>query len=417
MAEGFSNYTSSFKYRRLNAERDVVPEIESESEELHTNGDGASNLIRKFINYSERDEKLIEVKLLEQLNKIMFPEACFERILVQQIQKEDEMLWEIFLEEKNSGRFALSQSGSGLKTIILILLNLLIVPETVAYKNKKIVYAFEEIENNLHPALQRKIFSYLYDYSVNNDVCIFVTTHSHVAINTYFNKERATIYHVVKSNNESTIKAVENHLDKIQILDDLEVKASDILQSNGIIWVEGPTDRIYIKKWLAVFCDNTFIEGEHYQFLYYGGKLLYYYTMDQIDNLINILLTNRNAIIVIDSDKRNKYSKNNSTKKRISKEFDKNKCFCWITKGKEIENYLSYRDISDCFGYKLNTNCGQYEPFNEYIEDKYKSYATKKVEFAQTLEKHITKANSIDILDLSTQITSVYESIKKWNCG
>ena len=30
------------------------------------------------------------------------------------------------------------------------------------YKNKKIIYAFEELENNLHPALQRKLFEYIY---------------------------------------------------------------------------------------------------------------------------------------------------------------------------------------------------------------------------------------------------------------
>ena len=33
------------------------------------------------------------------------------------------------------------------------------------------------------------------------------------------------------------------------MLNDLDVRASDLLQSNGIIWVEGPSDRIYIKRW------------------------------------------------------------------------------------------------------------------------------------------------------------------------
>lgn len=32
------------------------------------------------------------------------------------------------------------------------------------------------------------------------------------------------------------------------LLDDLGFKASDLLQSNCVIWVEGPSDRIYIKK-------------------------------------------------------------------------------------------------------------------------------------------------------------------------
>ena len=75
-----------------------------------------------------------------------------------------ELKWEIFLQEKGK-RYALSKMGSGLKTIILVLANLLIIPKLKAYKNKKIIYAFEELENNLHPALQRKLFEYIYKYA------------------------------------------------------------------------------------------------------------------------------------------------------------------------------------------------------------------------------------------------------------
>lgn len=57
----------------------------------------------------------------------------------------------------------------------------------------------------------------------------------------------------------------------------MDVKASDILQSNGIIWVEGPSDRIYLKRWLELFTPNEYEEGKHYQFLYYGGRLLSQY--------------------------------------------------------------------------------------------------------------------------------------------
>ncbi len=41
---------------------------------------------------------------------------------------------------------------------------------------------------------------------------------------------------------------VEHFLDKNSILSDIGFKASDILQANGVIWVEGPSDRIYINR-------------------------------------------------------------------------------------------------------------------------------------------------------------------------
>lgn len=78
---------------------------------------------------------------------------------------------------------------------------------------------------------------------------------------------------MTKRNNESVISSVNNDIDNYAILDDLDVRASDLLQSNGIIWVEGPSDRVYIKHWLHQFCQCSFKEGSDYQFLYYGGRL------------------------------------------------------------------------------------------------------------------------------------------------
>ena len=97
-----------------------------------------------------------------------------------------------------------------------------------------------------------------------------------------------------------------------EILDDLDVKASDLFQTNGIIWVEGPSDRLFILRWLEVFTDNKFREGIDFQFLYYGGRLLAHYeaseSLSADHDLINILTTNRNAVLVMDSDKKNKYA-------------------------------------------------------------------------------------------------------------
>lgn len=410
------NYQTKIDFRRINADRDVVPEEETDSENLEHNGLGATNLLRKFINNSAYDEKIIEEKLLSELNKIMHPDSHFTKIRIQQIKSGDRLLWEIFLEEYNGKRFALSKSGSGLKTIILMLINLFVIPHTKAYKGKKLVLAFEELENNLHPALQRKVFEYLYQYAKETQSHIFITTHSHIAINTFFDKENTVIYHVTKSENESKMLRVENHAEKIDILNDLEVQASDLFQSNGIIWVEGPSDRIYINRWLKVFCDSEFIEGSDYQFLYYGGKVLSHYSADEEGqkDLINILTTNQNAAIVIDSDRKSKNSKINATKVRIRDEFLKINGFCWVTQGKEIENYLPAACINSQYGSTLK-NIGQYQLFPEYISKVDKNFSGHKVTFAKAVAEHITRDNSYEMLDLEKQIKKLYEMIKKWN--
>ena len=144
--------------RRMRSERNIVPE-ELSSKGLSENGEGASNLIRKILVESAYNEKLIEIDLLNALNTIMSPESEYDNIRIQQIEDGTNGKWEIFLQEKGQLRVPLSKMGSGLKTIIIILLNLLVMPTIV--KKEHYVFAFEEIENNLHPALQRKVFNYL----------------------------------------------------------------------------------------------------------------------------------------------------------------------------------------------------------------------------------------------------------------
>ena len=411
------NIWSQYKYRRIDAERNIVPEVESDVVNVTPNGNGASNLIRKIINHSDYDENLVQREVLAALNQIMFPDAKFDAIKIQQVDSNDVVKWEVFLQE-GENRYALSKMGSGLKTILLVLLNLIVIPELKEYKDKKIVYAFEELENNLHPALQRRLFDFLYMFSNNRDVIVLLTTHSHIAINTYCDKGNTQIFHVEKENDVSRVHKVDDYIAKTTLLNDLDVRASDLLQSNGLIWVEGPSDRVYIKRWLEIFGTNDIEEGRDYQFLYYGGRLLSHYTVEQeqeYDNLVNILLTNRNAAIVIDSDKRARSTPINDTKKRIVREFEKYNAFHWVTQGKEIENYLPKEAIQDAYGKELCSQCKIYELFPNYIESVIPRFGGMKVEVANKLVPFITFENSSEILDLRKQIEALYATIKKWN--
>ena len=410
----FSNRKRYYKFRKITAERNIYPEPEGK-EKLYSDGEGASNLIATFLNDSLHDESIIEDTFLNALNRIMQPESEFVSIRVQQVTYNNQRLWEVFLQEKGFQRVPLSKSGSGLKTIVLVLLNLLVIPHVNEYKGAKLVYGFEELENNLHPALQRRLFEYIYDYAITNDIIVFLTTHSHIAINAFFDKDNASIYHVIKENGLAEIKRIESYIDKTEILDDLDVKASDILQSNGIIWVEGPSDRIYIKRWLELFTPNEYEEGKHYQFLYYGGRLLSQYSAKEETDLINIITTNRNAAIVIDSDKRSRSASLNNTKKRIMDEFDRLGMFYWVTKGKEIENYLPKEAVEAMLDIALESGCSQYKLFPDFIAPYYKGFSSKKVPFANKIKGHISLENSADILDLKKQIEKLYAHIKAWN--
>lgn len=405
--------------RRVNADRDIVPEFETDEEDVQTNGEGATNLVRMFVNTDEYSEAYVEKTILEELNKIMFPDAVFSAIRIQQVgtRTDKGYRWEIFLEEGES-RYATSKCGSGLKTILLILINLFLIPQGKKHHFREFCFAFEEIENNLHPALQRRVFEYLYSYATENDIKIFITSHSHIAINTYFGKDKARIYHIVKTDGKSSLQDINNGSTRGDILDDLDVRASDLYQSNGIIWVEGPTDRIYILKWLEVFTNNRFTEGLHFQFLYYGGRLLSHYKAreneESTDGLINVLTTNRHAALVMDSDKLSPNGRINATKRRVRDELAIKGFYCWITKGKEIENYISAEAVNATYGTNLS-QIGQYQKFPEYIKKNDRNYALHKVESSRKIAQNITASNSEGVLDLKVCIEKLYNEIEKWN--
>lgn len=420
IANFLRNDRKHYAFRRISAERNILPEEEYEIgktlEDLSCTGEGATNLIRVFLNDSSYDESIIEKDLLSAVNKIMSPEAEFEEIRVQQITDSyGNVRWEVFLKENGMDRCPLSQMGSGLKTIILVLLNLMVIPKLKEFKNKRIIYGFEELENNLHPAMQRKLFEFIYEFAVKHDIQMFITSHSHVAINAFYDRDEAGIFHVYKQNGKAYVKRIESYLDKTEILDDLDVKASDLLQSNGIIWVEGPSDRVYIQKWIELFCPGKFQEGVHYQFLYYGGRLLSQYSAQETTDLINVIKTNRNAVIVMDSDKRSKRAHLNVTKRRIIDEFTQLHMMSWVTKGKEIENYIPKSVIEAMLDTHLPMQCGQYELFPEYINSYYTNFTGKKVAFARAATKYMTRENMENMLDLKKQIIELCGRIKRWN--
>lgn len=328
-------------FRRVLAERDILPEVNvSGGLSIQTNGNGITNAIQCFINRSSLHSELVEKDILNALNEIFAHDAVFKDIVC---QIHDDSSWEIYLEEEHKGRIALSKSGSGLKTVFTVLACIFLIPQIEGKGLSNYVFGFEELENNIHPALLRRLNDYIYRSSKKNDFIYFLTTHSNVLIDQFSKQDDAQIIHVrhTKANSECT--TAKTYIENNGILDDLDVRASDLLQANGVIWVEGPSDRAYLNRWINLWSDGQLKEGTHYQIIFYGGRLLSHLSAempDAVDAGISILNTNRNACIVIDSDIDNMQDDINETKKRIKGEFEKRGYFCWITKGKEIENYI-----------------------------------------------------------------------------
>ena len=158
----------------------------------------------------------------------------------------------------------------------------------------------------------------------------------------------------------------------------------------------------------------------HYQFLFYGGSILSHYSTystQETDNLINILTINRNAAIVIDSDKNYRSAPIGKTKKRIIDEFHERNMFSWVTLGYEIEHYIPYEVINSARKYNLEKQCDLYTKFDVYISDKLKNFSSHKIKFAHDIKGYITMENSKSISNgnLKKQVEELYLRIQSWN--
>ena len=354
--------------KRILAERNIFPEDNNNSMDVDSNGNGITRIIINYLNRTQYDENLVRIKLLTKLNQIMGEDAQFTEIVTQQIETSSGTKWEIFLREEGKGRIALSDSGSGLKTILMVLAFTILVPDVEKKKFEDYIFLFEELENNLHPSLQRRLLAYLEEL-VKENAIFFLTTHSNVTLDSYQNSDFINILHVQKNNDEVIVNNITKKIQKNSILNDLGVKASDLLQANGIIWVEGPSDRVYIKKWLEWFSNNRLREGKDYQFVFYGGRLLSNLTLEDEKELINLLNVNRNAIIILDSDKTNRNKTLNKTKTRILEEASKNFILTWVTKGREIENYIPEKVLKKYYNKeKSRALFEQFQNIEEFIE-------------------------------------------------
>lgn len=410
----------TLKIIKLAADRNLVPENQTADRIVKSDGEGATNLLRQYLHLVNLDNNIVERKILNALNTIMSPEVKFSRIMCQEVETlESKSVWEILLENEN-GKIPISSSGSGLRTILLVLIKIFLETYEQGREPKKIVYVFEELENNLHPSIQRNLFNFLHEWAIENDTCVFITTHSSVPLNMFGGKDSVTITHLSKVDGNLQTNSNLSFLQNENVLMDLGVRASDILQSNAVIWVEGPSDRIYLNKWIELYSDGKIKENKHYQILFYGGRLLSHLSgrVEVSNDLIQLFRANRHSIIMIDSDKRNQKSKINKSKQRIKKEFEEMNSLCLVTKGKEIENYLTKTTIFKTFG--VNSQIDQYESIEEFLnrnidgKKEGTKYIRNKVGGAVSLCKNMTKED-LKILDLDKKIELIVEKIKEWN--
>ncbi len=207
------------------------------------------------------------------------------------------------------------------------------------------VVVLDEPDRVLHPRLQRILLQEIEKTADKRGQQVIIASHSPSLINPALINPLGGIVLRASGGRCTTLT------DRRDVLDDLGVKSADLAQANGVIWVEGPTDRIYINHWLHLYAKSInkipWVEGNDYQIAFYGGVLIKYISLLGAEDCrleqLSIRSINRNCYVVIDKDLDNFDGipvESRTEKHRILEEANVINQGVWVTQYYTIENYL-----------------------------------------------------------------------------
>jgi len=335
---------------------------------------------RTYVDYFSNSE--IEIFTGQNLYKEVLELLCGDFKSRKHLREFEEFLGSVFFEGKTLNlipkidsdvlyvkigeekEYPIYNLGDGIQSIIILTFKLF------ANKGMNMLFFIEEPELYLHPGLERKMI----ETFLNDDFSTyqyFMTTHSNHLLDLTLDLSNISIYKFHKEINsnggleEDAIFSIENVNDgDTSVLQSLGVNNSSIFLSNCTIWVEGITDRLYIRKFLSIYqkvkFDNKeskiYSEDIHYSFLEYsGGNITHWDFLDSGEGMLAPMKHNKicNRIFLIaDSDGYNTIKKGMKSQRLETLEnYFGEKFYCF--KAKEIENILIPKIIKSTV-FKLN---------------------------------------------------------------
>ncbi|MBX3567305.1 MAG: AAA family ATPase [Rhizobiaceae bacterium] len=283
----------------------------------------------------------------------------------------------------------ISSLGTGVEQILMIGL------ASIGFPGKLVL--IDEPELHLHPRAQRQVMRYLNE---NVDAQFVMATHSAAILDSV----EADIIQIYTEDGESSSKTVSSNRKRYLAIRDLGHSPSDLVQTRFAIWVEGPSDRIYLNHWISR-TDNGLNEGIDYTILYYGGRVLAQHSFEDVEkDLVKAVTLCRAFAVIMDSDRRPGKLDINATKNRIRDEVEREGGFCWITEGREIENYLPVAVIE-----QLATDVRGVNIPTDKLDQILDPSTVSKVDFAR---KAISIPNEEWPMDLAARVAALVSQIR-----
>lgn len=230
----------------------------------------------------------------------------------------------IHLEDKHlSESIDVRERGSGVGSLLLLSMMQAYVDLQVG---EGYMLLFEEPGNFLHPAAERKMLDALRSIADSGGQ-VMITTHSQVFID---NRTAAEMYVTRRNDGVTSFEQIEE--DAFKAVDEIGARNSDILQSDFVIYVEGPTDvkvlevlaKSYVEDWQE---HNITIQ-------HLGGTENMRHCEPQ-----KLKKINRNFAFLFDSDRTSPNDDLKDAVEVVKEKSEEEDIECHVFERREIENY------------------------------------------------------------------------------
>ena len=305
----------------------------------------------------------------------------------------------IHIEGEKDTRY-LYELGDGIQALIILIFKIFMA------ENNSFIF-IDEPELNLHPGMQRLFFEQI---TLNKDITdknltFFITTHSNHLLDLTLQSNDVSIYSFspeidFEGNKKFIIKNVNSGNN--ELLRQLGVNNTSVFLANSSIWVEGISDRNYIKAFLIAYCNQNLDKYKYPKedidfvfFEYAGGNIEHYLFDEQINDEaeerflqeINTLAISNRIFLFADSDMSDEKPESKKYKrlKKLEEKFGSDNLNGRIIWGfRESENLLSkevWKKILIDFCVKNKINASTQELINQKISNigNWDSYKTEYV--------------------------------------
>lgn len=362
------NFVLSFNIKKIDFKKNYIPILRSLNN-FHSeiNGEEARDKkdLRDFYNqriaknYGIESEKNIKVftgqKLYFEIRDMLLGNsearkkiASYERFLSEELFNSQSVSLipkagsDVLHIKIGNDEKAIYDLGDGIQSLIILTFQLFMVDDGLFF--------IEEPELHLHPGMQRKFLETILKkdgHLSSKNHQYFITTHSNHFLDLTLDYGDISIY---KFSSDTVSTKLEKIIEQVNfgnenVLKDLGVKNSSVFLTNATIWVEGITDRLYIRKFLELYQDHfpdkeAVYEDVDYSFVEYGGNNITHWSFLESDNpTICVDRLCGKSLLVTDKDGENKIERQKELKRKLGR----SRYICLDCR--EIENALSLRTL------------------------------------------------------------------------